>query len=144
MLKRYGCALFTMLTMISIAGCSSSSDRDGPLISDIHSPIADVPMPAGFKMDKNEKESFSDVYGSSGLRFVRHLYSGGDNYMMVTKFYREQMPQKKWVFSYQTQEGETITLTYTKNNEDCIIVIKPTTFGTSVRVRIMPSPRATQ
>lgn len=138
-----GKVVLALLTAALLAGCGSSETDDGsrPLLADINSPIADVPIPAGFTMDKSEKESFSDVYGNSSLRFVKHHYTGGDSYLVVAKFYRDQMPQRKWALVQQNQEGESLTLTFVKNNEDCIINIKPSSFKTHVRVRILPSAR---
>lgn len=133
-----------LLTAALLTGCGereTNEDTMRPLLADVNSPIADVPIPAGFTMSKDEKESFSDVYGNSSLRFVKHHYTGSDNYLMVAKFYREQMPQKKWTLVQQSQEGESLTLTFLKNNEDCIINIRPTSFKTHVRVRILPSAR---
>src|SRR5450755_3100566 len=82
-------------------GCSwFNKSPAGPLIGDVRSPIADVPVPAGFSMTG---DSTSKVDFASGLRIVDHFYKGSDDYLPVVQFYRDQMPQKGWGLVEQNQ-----------------------------------------
>ena len=92
------------------------------LIVSSSSPIADVPVPAGFTMI--DSESTSQVVGTSRT-FVDHMYKGSDDLLPVVRFYRTQLPQKGWTSVDQAQMHEEITLRYSKGAEECIVTIEP-------------------
>lgn len=117
-------------------------DKDAPLIAAANSPIADVPVPAGFTMTS---DSTSKVVPGNQIRFVDHRYKGSDDVLPVVKFYREQMPEKGWKWEDQNQSrGTEMALHFTKNSEDCQITITPGTLGrTYIRVKIDPVGRDT-
>ena len=124
------------LTAGGLGGCSWFSSNTATLIADSRSPIADVPVPTGFKMTS---DSISRVVPASGLRIVDHQYKGNDAYLPVVRFYRDQMPDKGWTLVEQTQaSGNEIALHYTKGNEDCVVTVSSGTFDTRVRVKIDP------
>ncbi|MGN6368303.1 MAG: hypothetical protein ACTHN5_08600 [Phycisphaerae bacterium] len=103
-----------------------------------NAPIADVPIPAGFSMTG---DSTSKVE-ASGIRFVDHKYEGGEDVLPVVRFYKDEMPQKGWIFVDQNQlVHNEISLHYTKNNEDCVITVSPGSMRTHVRVQIDPTGR---
>jgi hypothetical protein len=122
-----------------LGGCSHPSDETQPaLIPAVASPVADVPIPAGFAMTG---DSTSKVE-ASGLRFVDHKYDGTDDVLPVVRFYKDQMPTKGWTFVDQNQlVHNEISLHFTKNGEDCVITVKPGTFRTHVQVQINPTGR---
>jgi hypothetical protein len=133
--------LFTLAAAAVMPACSGSSHAAGTqpaLIPSLASPIADVPVPAGFSMTG---ASTSQVVPATGLRFVDHQYKGGDDVLPVVRFYREQLPAKGWTLIDQNQLHHEITLRFTKNNEDAIITVWPGTFDTHIRVRIDPAGR---
>jgi hypothetical protein len=132
-----------MLLAAAMPACSSgghaSATTQPALIPSITSPIADVPIPAGFVMAGGK--STSQVVPSSGLRFVDHEYKGGDDVLPVVRFYRDQLPTRGWTLIDQNQLHHEVTLRFTKNNEDAIITVWPGTFDTHIRVRIDPAGR---
>ena len=133
----------TMILSISVAAmalpaCSGANHAGATpaLIAAVSSPIADVPIPAGFSMTG---DSTSHVE-ASGVRTVDHVYSGSDDLLPVVKFYRDEMPKNGWVFADQTQlQHNEVALHFTKGTEDCLLTVKPGTFHTHVRVQINPA-----
>jgi hypothetical protein len=135
--------LAALAVSLALAGCnlSSHSNPDAPLIADSHSPIADVPIPAGFTMTS---ESTSKVVNADQIRFVDHHYKGSDDPLPVVKFYKEQMPTQGWTWIDQTQPpGKEVTLHFTKKTEDCFITVSKGTLDTHIRVKIDPASRTT-
>jgi hypothetical protein len=127
-------ALVAAASLAALGGCSSSKDNSLNLIASATSPIADVPIPAGFEMINDESTAKSTA--GSNVRFVDHGYKGSDDLLPVVRFYREQMPSKGWTFTEQLQNHKEITLRYTKSAEDCTVVVTPGTFSTHIRVLI--------
>jgi len=123
-----------------MAACSNTP-KDMPLIAALNSPIADVPVPAGFTMIK--AESTSKVAPASSLRFVDHQYSGSDDFLPVVRFYRDQLPTKGWTWIDQSQGSGQVMLHFTKNSEDCYITVKDGSLikNTHIRVKIDPMAR---
>ncbi len=135
-------ARFAFVCTLAVAGlsaCNGVSNRENPdLIPAVASPIADVPIPAGFRMTG---DSTSKVE-ASGLRFVDHKYDGTDDLLPLVKFYKDQMPTKGWSFVDQNQLlHNEIVLHFSKNSEDCMITINPGSFHSHVRVQIDPAGR---
>jgi len=126
----------------SLFNGGSAHDSNTPLITAPNSPIADVPVPAGFSLIKNA--STSKVIPSSNVRFVDHQYSGSDDYLPVVRFYRDQLPALGWTLVDQTQSRTEIQLHFTKSNEDCYITVKSGTLHTHIRIRIDPIGRNAQ
>lgn len=139
------CAL--LFSLCAVPGCKFFNDltgqrHDGPLIVAPSSPIADVPVPAGFTMTD---DSTSKVVPGNSIRFVDHHYKGNDDVLPVVKFFRDHMPEKGWTWIDQSQtRGSEITLHYTKNNEDCIVIVTPGSFRTAIHVKIDPIGRDAQ
>jgi len=119
----------------ALPACSHHSNTQPSLIASASSPIADVPVPAGFSMESN---STSSVVASSSLRIVDHYYKGSDDFLPVVHFYRDQMPQKGWNLLDQNQAGEKVTLHFSKNSEECYVAINSGTFDSHIRVQIFP------
>jgi hypothetical protein len=136
---RFAFPLAVLALSLTLGACSHpSSDVQSPLIPAVASPVADVPIPAGFSMTG---DSTSKVE-SSGLRFVDHKYVGSDDVLPVVRFYKDQMPTKGWTFVDQNQlVHNEISLHFSKNSEDCTITITPGTFRTHIRAQIDPTGR---
>jgi hypothetical protein len=136
-------AMALIASTFLIAGCGLfGGDRNTAnetLIAAPVSPISDVPIPAGFSLIK--KESTSKEVQSTRVRFVDHRYSGGDDYLPVVQFYRDQMPQRGWTLVDQSQLRHETTLRFSKDNEDCVITVFARTLTTHIRVRIDPAGR---
>jgi hypothetical protein len=130
--------VLAMMAAGLVSGCAHTK-TEGPLIPAADSPIADVPVPAGFQIILSQ--STHEVVPSTGLRFVDHRYHGKDDVLPVVRFYRTQMPEKGWTTVDQKQLHDEITLRYTKNNEDCVVTVMPGTMDTKIRVKIDPAGR---
>jgi hypothetical protein len=137
MIARTAMVLSITGAALALPACSGSNHAEATpaLIAAVNSPIADVPIPAGFGMTG---QSTSHVE-ASGVRTVDHWYSGSDDLLPVVKFYRDEMPKTGWAFADQNQlEHNQVALHFTKNSEDCVVTVKPGTFHTHIEVRINP------
>jgi hypothetical protein len=134
-------AVIVSVAVVGMLGACANQSKDAPLIAAVNSPIADVPVPAGFTMMK--AQSTSKVVPGSGLRFVDHQYSGDDDFLPVAKFYKDQMPGKGWTWVDQSQGDSSVTLHFTKGGEDCYVTVKDgsLTSHTHLRVKIDPMAR---
>lgn len=125
------------LALASLNGCSDSKNMQGDLIVSASSPIADVPVPAGFTMI--DDQSTSQVVGTTRT-FVDHMYKGPDDLLPVVRFYRTQLPQKGWTNVDQAQMHEEISLRYAKGAEECLVTITPKKWYKKTRIRIQIHP----
>lgn len=82
-------------------------------------PIADLPVPVGFKMV--EATSRHDVTG--GIRTVDHTYKGRDDKTQVERFYHHQMPMLGWTVQDSDMVAGTHTLWFAKGSERCAVRI---------------------
>jgi len=127
-----------LLATLTLAACDSSSpETPGPLMAGANSPIADVPVPIGFKLQ--EGKSYAQVTGP--LRFVKYYYVGRESTLPVVKFFKDNMPLNKWDFVSQDGPANEMTLKFTKSNEDCVIVIQGGSMHTKVWINIDPTGR---
>ena len=125
-----------------LTGCAGQDvDATQPaLAAALTPPIADVPIPRGFRM---ESRSSARVIPGSNVRIVDHYYKGHADLLPVVRFYRDRLPENGWVLTSQQQmPGDQFVLTYTKAHEDLAVSIMPGTFDMHIRVQIMPSARA--
>ena len=102
--------------MMTIAGCSpksgpqrtmghSSAARVAPgkatkrvkigLVADPHSPIPDVPVPVGFRLDQSVSRSSE----SGDTRVIDHTYAGRAGNAEIQEFYLGQMKRYGWTLS---------------------------------------------
>lgn len=109
----------------------------GPLVAAANSPIADVPIPAGFYYQQSK--SWTQVNPNLKIRSLSHEYKGKDPMLAVAKFYREELPKNKWATPVLEQAGDKITLKTAKSNEDLQIVIWEGTFDTHINVKLEPT-----
>ena len=82
--------------------------------------FSDVPVPAGFKI--LPKESF--VLESGGVRAGILKYTGKADAQSVVLFYRNQMPIYNWALLNVLEYGDHM-LNFERENESCVITIKP-------------------
>lgn len=128
--------------IVAFTGCDTFTNRSATqpaLIASATSPIADVPVPAGFTMV--DSESTSKVVAATGLRFVDHRYRGPDGYLAVVRFYREELPNRGWKFIDQNQVKEEITLRFSKNNEEVVVTTWDGVRHGHIRIKIDPAAR---
>jgi hypothetical protein len=130
---------FPLAVVLALGGCGTTDSASAPLIADVRSPIADVPVPAGFSMAST---STSKMVAESGLRTVNHFYTGHDNFLAVANFYRDKMPQKGWVWTGQTQPtGKQVIEHFSKKAEICTVTVDSRLFDTMIHIEIGPPPQ---
>ncbi len=123
------------LALLPLAACSSSHES-ATLVAAANPPVADVPIPSGFKLDADSSRS---VVGAGGtLRWVDHNYHGDDGELSVVRFYRDNMPSNNWKLVSQAENGDDIDLSFSKGKESCAISVSRTWFYTNIHVSIYP------
>lgn len=130
--------LVPLVLLAALAGCDSGNAADPTvgLIAAPVSPVLDIPIPAGFHL-----ESDSQTYNAGPIRMAHHHYKGGDDYLSVTRFFREQLPLKGWTLLSQRQDGETVVLSFTKPTEDLSVTVKQGVLNTHAYIKLDPSNR---
>jgi hypothetical protein len=82
--------------------------------------FSDIPVPSGFKI--LPKESF--ILESGGVRAGILKYTGKADAQSVVLFYRNQMPIYNWALLNVLEYGDHM-LNFERENESCVITIKP-------------------
>ena len=149
-LLRMGCLTLLLAGLIACEGTGTSTASDSKaggeseparpgrigLIPQIQPPIADLPVPIGFKL----AEKISRTYESGGSRTVDHTYEGRDDKFDVERFYVEQMPLKGWKAVAKRMERGVITQSFEKDSEQATVVISDakglTTNRTSIHITV--------
>jgi hypothetical protein len=147
-MKRLVCvALACTGLTLGLGACSDKADPNVPgktLVAAVNSPIADVPVPAGWQLDTSTARAESLF--TSNLRRVNHTYRGDDSPLVVVRFYKDQLPLKGWQSVSQIQDGKSIIMKYVKAGENLTITIGESSvwsfkFSNSVNVEINPDPQ---
>lgn len=114
-----GPALAVLLAVVG--GCSAAGPiaPSGPLRPMPDPPLADVPVPVGFRLQERSCEDWS----SGAIRYVRHRYLGKADKYAVRKFYREQMPLLRWSAVSEGQVSGRHTLRFKRPKESCTITV---------------------
>jgi hypothetical protein len=119
---------------------SALPPSDGVLAAANASPVADVPIPAGFRLQ--DRKSWARRAGT--IRYVHHVYRGGDATQDVARFYLDEMATGAWrLASYREADGEFAIL-FESASEYCFIKItKSWFFGVYkyISVEISPKPQ---
>ena len=85
-------------------------------------PVADLPVPDGFRLDENASRSFAE----GGSRYVDHLYTGRADKYNVSRFYKRYMPISRWTLTTDMFIQGRMLLDFEKEGERCRIVIEET------------------
>lgn len=129
------------LLLLMGGGCDSTGKTGSPATLKPRGVpfIDDVPVPGGFTLV--DKQTLK--YESAGVRLAWQEYRGGSERHAVRRFYREQMPSYGWNLINDQEFKETITIRFTKKDEECTVSISPSgMFGqTSVEVKLCPIQR---
>jgi hypothetical protein len=128
------------LTLL-LPGCGLfATHSSGPLIVDARSPITDVPVPAGFTLADDSRSTVLN-----GQRLVDHRYTGTDQLLPVTSFYRDEMPKRGWkATGTELVSGKESILRFAKEStskpENCTITVttRDWTFDTAIKIKIEP------
>jgi len=123
----------SLLLALALAGCGGSH-ADRPLIPDLRSPVADVPVPAGFTLAGDSQSKVDDITRS---RWVDHRYKGGDDVLPVANFYRDELPKHDWKLLDQSQpNGKEVALHFQKNKEDLTVTVTKHSFNTQIHIHL--------
>ncbi|MAE61866.1 MAG: hypothetical protein CMJ49_10990 [Planctomycetaceae bacterium] len=127
--------------LLAVAGCGSAASGSQPLALSAHKsdpalinttprteaglypqsrpPIADLPVPAGFKI----VEATSRSHQTDAQRTVDHTYKGRDSRIQVERFYRRQMPAAGWTWRDSTMADGVHMLHFDKDDHRCAVRI---------------------
>jgi len=134
---------------VSAAGCNDRQTIDSSggaprevnppleLVAQGRPPIADIPVPIGFKLDEGKSRNLA----AAGLRWVIHLYKGGSNKYAVARFYRRQMPINRWTLVTDVFSQGALRLDFEKGNERCHVEVTDGSLfhPTYIRVELWPT-----
>ncbi len=95
--------------------------------------FADIPVPLGFVLRRNQTSSFR----GPSFRFGKFVYEGAWTMRWTADFYRKQMPISQWQH-VRTDEKSLYEETqyYKKGDETCEVLIKSQVDGMYVQVTV--------
>ncbi len=115
---------------------STGAPRQAPPVTELvarsRPPIADLPIPIGFKIDERNSRDYSP----GGGRFVDHKYKGSAPKLAVKRFYERQMPVSRWVRTMTKFVRGEISLDFEKETERCRITISDGSWFTKTAIRV--------
>jgi hypothetical protein len=108
------------------------------LVPQANPPVADIPVPIGFKLVEPASRSFI----AGGERRIEHTYQGNVEKFDVKRFYARQMPLSDWKLLSEQFLGGEFVLQFARQNERAEVKINSkTTWGrerTTVKVSVHP------
>jgi hypothetical protein len=118
--------LLTILGLFIFSGCATDSYRSGsddyydndPGMS-VAQRFADLPVPAGFIL--NRKESF--IFQNNRTRMGTMTYVGSGDVTQIIEFYKKTMPKHNWSL-LTTVEFNRAVMSFEKEAESCIVTIE--------------------
>lgn len=154
--RRMTASLLTVALAAMSAGCTAAGNEplaagksettpapltQADLLPQNRPPIADLPVPVGFKL----VESISRSYDWGGGRVVDHTFEGRAEKLELERFYLRQMPALGWMRANAQQVRGTSQLEFTNTHaERCSIdiadVAQPRTSTTGVRITLTVLP----
>jgi len=111
-----------LVVLCTLSGCALFSGESNPgaeLAAVAKPPVADLPVPADFKLDEDRSRSCD----SGVARFVDHLYWGSASKFAVSRFYKKAMVARKWRFVSETFSLGDQDLRFKKPGETCKVTI---------------------
>jgi hypothetical protein len=130
MRSQWTAALLATGLLVWACGCDVSqqsraagSNRPEPvpeLVGQARPPVADLPVPLGFKLDQGRSRSFA----TGGVRWVDHVYKGSADKFAVARFYKRNMPISKWELMTDMFVQGKIILTFEKPGEASRVEIR--------------------
>lgn len=82
-------------------------------------PVADLPVPRGFRLNESRSRTFAEA----GSRYVDHVYEGNAGKYTLSRFYKRHMPIYRWVLTTDMLVQGEIILDFEKDNERARIII---------------------
>ncbi len=128
--------LLAALMIAALAGCASEGGTEAPagsvttpaapltaadLLPQNRTPIADLPVPVGFKL----VESVSRSYDWGTGRVIDHTYEGHADKLAIDRFYRRQMTTLGWIAgaNENVRGYDHLEFTSSARPERCVIQI---------------------
>ncbi|NQU76115.1 MAG: hypothetical protein HQ546_07380 [Planctomycetes bacterium] len=109
------------------------------LVARASSPVTDLAVPLGFKLDEKNSRSMATV----GIRSVEHRYTGRADKWAVGRFFKRQMPLAQWTLLSDRMSEGTIHLTFSNGRELCELEIGDRAlYGTVIWANIYPTARS--
>ena len=102
------------------------------LVAQANPPIADVPLPARFRLD--EEQSWSRVTG--GVRRIEHHYYGPADKFAVWRFFKKRMPEQQWTLVRDEYSNGGVRMDFDKASERCLVTISDGSLFNPSRVRV--------
>lgn len=152
-MKRHGMSVLMLAALwsASLAGCKGSgmtigmeppgqSPTAGPtpeLAGQAQPPIADLPVPAGFRLLEGRSRNFT----AAGARYADHVYHGWADKFAVARFYKRQMPISRWALVTDMFVQGSIILDFEKDTERCRITVKDSLVTTTIEAAVWTSGR---
>lgn len=96
------------------------------------SPMRDLPVPVGFKLDERRSRHFR----GGSARYVDHVYKGGADKFAVARFYMMQMPVQRWVLVTDMFVQGQVTMDFRKESESCRVTVSGGGALSSTQIRV--------
>lgn len=132
--------LTASLIFFSLGGCAGGkktlkSDDSSAKFSDVAYPFTDVPIPSGFKADRDK--SFVYESGSGSVKVGRLYYSGWHDGQEVVNYYQNAMLNNGWKM-VNAMEHAGMILNYEKEGWVCTVIITEAILKTHLEIQIGP------
>ncbi len=85
--------------------------------------FADVPVPSGFRIARNDFTGFAAEAGS--FRSGRQTYIGDGSLLELVGYFQERLPHHGWTLSERENSANATVLTYRKNDTTLKVDIHP-------------------
>lgn len=122
-------ASLSVMCVLLLLGCGNSAQTSASnsgrskappeLVGQARPPVADLPVPVGFKLDQQRSRGFT----TGGARWVDHVYKGSGDKFAVARFYKRNMPINNWNLMTDMFVQGDIILTFEKEREASRVVI---------------------
>lgn len=126
--------------LFSLGGCAGkkkavNSGEASAGFSGVAYPFTDVPIPSGFKADRDK--SFIYESGSGSTKVGRLYYSGWNGTQEVVNYYQNAMINKGWKMVNAMEHGGMI-LNYEKKGWVCTLIVSEAILKTHLEIQIGP------
>lgn len=132
--------LTASIFILSLGGCAGTKKGAGSpdstaQFSDVAYPFTDVPIPSGFKADRDN--SFVYESGSGSVKVGRLYYSGWHGAQEVVSYYQNAMINKGWKM-INAMEHAGMILNYEKEGWVCTVIVTEALVKTNLEIQIGP------
>ena len=103
-----------------------------PLVVTPERPLADVPVPTGFAF-----KSYGSYIFDGNYRVARLLYRGTPHVEEVIHYFKEQMPQSRWMFVRDSGVDGRV-LTFHNDSEELELTLDRQSGMTALQIDIKP------